>query len=144
MKCILRLRSNPRGQKQYVVVNVTIKYYFILCCINVKADLHWTVRPGPISKHKLTVNRKTGTIFQVGLRFPFRQKESWPAPKSIIDYIYELVCLLNFFITLERTRRGTPPPPEVFWSFFLNEQTSAPAVFSSYWFIPCTHFETEV
>ena len=91
MKCILRLRSNPRGQKQYVVVNVTIKYYLILCCINVKADLHSTVRPGPISKHKLTVNRKNGKIFQVGLRFPFRQKESWPAPKSIIDYIYELL-----------------------------------------------------
>ena len=86
MKCILRLRSNPRGQKQYVVVNVTIKYYFILCSINVKGDLHWTVRPGPISKHKLTVKRKTGTIFQVGLRFPFGQKESWPAPKSIVDY----------------------------------------------------------
>ena len=51
-------------KKQYVVVNVTIKYYLILCCINVKADLHSTVRPGPISKHKLTVNRKTGTLFQ--------------------------------------------------------------------------------
>ena len=86
MKCLLRLRSNPRGQKQYVVVNVTIKYYFILCCINVKADLPWTVRPDPISKHKLTVNRKTGTIFQVGLRFLFRQKEIWPVPKSIVDY----------------------------------------------------------
>ena len=147
MKCILRLRSNPRGQKQYVVVNVTIKYYFILCCINVKADLHWTVRPGPISKHKLTVNRKTGTIFQVGLRFPFRQKESWPAPKSIIDYrwLYLRAGVFTEFFHNPRTyKEGHPPPPEVFWSFFLNEQTSAPAVFSSYWFIPCTHFETEV
>jgi len=80
------LRSNPRGQKQYVVVNVTIKYYLIFCCINVKADLHSTVRPDSISKHKLTVNKKTGTIFQVGLRFPFRHKESWRAPKRIVDY----------------------------------------------------------
>lgn len=52
---IYRLRSNPiedkKLQKKYAVVNVTIKYYLILCFINVKADLHSTVRPGPISKH---------------------------------------------------------------------------------------------
>ena len=54
-----------------------------------------------------------------------------------------LECLPDFFLTLGRTKRGTPRP-EVFWIFFLNEQTSLPDVFSSYWFIPRAHFETEV
>ena len=87
MKCIYTVLGltleDKKLQKKYVVVNVTIKYYLILCFINVKADLHSTVRPGPMRKHKLTFNRKTDKILHLGLLS--RQKESWPAAKSIVD-----------------------------------------------------------
>ena len=49
----------------------------------------------------------------------------------------------GFFLN-PRTYKEGHPRPEVFWIFFLNEQTSLPDVFSSYWFIPRAHFETEV
>ena len=39
---------------------------------------------------------------------------------------------------------GSPPPPEVFWSFFLDDKTSAPDVFNSCSFIIRTHFETSL
>ena len=35
-----------------------------------------------------------------------------------------------------------PPLPKVFLSFFLEDTTSAPDVFSSCSFIPCANFET--
>ena len=35
-------------------------------------------------------------------------------------------------------------PPKVFLSFFLEDKTSAPDVFSSCSFIPCAHFETSL
>ena len=35
-------------------------------------------------------------------------------------------------------------PPEVFLSFFLEDKTSAPDVFTSCSFIPCTHFQTSL
>ena len=38
--------------------------------------------------------------------------------------------------------QGTPPIFEVFLSFFLEDKTSAPDVFSSCSFIPRAHFET--
>ena len=38
----------------------------------------------------------------------------------------------------------TPPPPEVFLKFFLEDKTSAPAVFISCLFIPRTHFEASL
>ena len=37
---------------------------------------------------------------------------------------------------------GCHPPRKVFLSFFLEDKTSAPDVFSSCSFIPCTLFET--
>ena len=36
-----------------------------------------------------------------------------------------------------------PPPHEVFLTFFLEDKTSAPDVFSSCSFIPCAHFKFE-
>ena len=48
-------------------------------------------------------------------------------------------------LTLGRTRGlmvATPPPPlDVFLSFFLEDKTSAPDVFSSCSFVPRAHFE---
>ena len=49
-------------------------------------------------------------------------------------------------LRLGRTTRGncqTPPSPapQVFLKFFLEDKTSAPAVFISCLFIPRTHFE---
>ena len=39
-----------------------------------------------------------------------------------------------------QTPPSPPPPPEVFLKFFLEDKTSAPAVFISCLFIPRTHF----
>ena len=53
-------------------------------------------------------------------------------------------------LILGRTTRGGcqpppfPPPPEVFSKFFLEDKTSAPAVFISCLFIPRTHFEASL
>ena len=55
---------------------------------------------------------------------------------------------LNNNLTLGRTKgvggggRVWMKPPKVFLSFFLEDKTSAPDVFSSCLFIPCAHFET--
>ena len=38
--------------------------------------------------------------------------------------------------------RGCQPPSGVLLSFFLDDKTPAPDVFSSFSFIPCAHFET--
>ena len=52
-------------------------------------------------------------------------------------------------LTPGRTRVGgggchPPPPHKVFLSFFLEDKTSAPDVFSSFSFIPRAHFETSL
>ena len=39
---------------------------------------------------------------------------------------------------------GGRQPPGVFLSFFLEDKTSAPDVFTSCSFIPCTHFQTSL
>ena len=50
-----------------------------------------------------------------------------------------------YVLTLGRTRRdGCHPASEVFWSFFLDDKTSAPDVFSSCSFIPHAHCETSL
>ena len=53
-------------------------------------------------------------------------------------------------LRLGRTTRGncqtppSPPPLEIFLKFFLEDKTSAPAVFISCLFIPRTHFEASL
>ena len=45
-------------------------------------------------------------------------------------------------LTLRRTGRVDATRPKVFLSFFLEDKASAPDVFSSCSFIPCTQFES--
>ena len=58
---------------------------------------------------------------------------------SMSNSSLQVIC--NKKLTLGQTsEEGWMPPPKVFLSFFLEDKTSAPDVFSSYSFIPCAHF----
>ena len=63
-----------------------------------------------------------------------------PPPFIAILVLFSENCC-NKKLTLGQTSaEGWMPPPKVFLSFFLEDKTSAPDVFSSYSFIPCAHF----
>ena len=62
-----------------------------------------------------------------------------------------VICLLvalflgsGIFFSTRGMGRLMPPPHKVFLSFFLEDKTSAPGVFSSCSFIPHPHFETSL
>ena len=59
---------------------------------------------------------------------------------------------MHFVLTFGRTSGGgggrgegaSSDPSEFFFSFFLDDKTSAPDVFNSFSFFPRTHFETSL
>ena len=55
---------------------------------------------------------------------------------------------MHFVLTFGRTSEGeggaSSDPSEFFFSFFLDDKTSAPDVFDSFSFFPRTHFETSL